>query len=274
MRDATRRDRITCSLPEGDCLELSLYGGQLLSWRDATGRELLYLSAGSTGANGKPVRGGIPVCFPQFAARGPLPKHGLARTANWTQVDDVAGDAGVHLQLREQPQTLAVWPHRFALDLWAVMRAGRLRVSLRVLNTDQHAWTFTAALHTYFRVGAITETALHGLQGTTYEDALRSGQLFQAQEDTPDFSGAIDRIYHAAPNRLLLRGRDRFLEITQQGFADTVVWNPGPGGAAGLGDMPAGDESQMLCVEAAQVVEPIELRPGESWQGSQETSLR
>ena len=30
----------------------------------------------------------------------------------------------------------------------------------------------------------------------------------------------------------------------------------------------------MLCVEAAQVANPIELKPGEIWQGLQETYLR
>lgn len=268
-------DLITCRLAGAGSLTVSRRGGQVLSWCDAQGREILYRSPVSTGADAKPVRGGIPVCFPQFAARGALQKHGFARTCAWTQIGHVAdGRAGVHLQLREHAQTLAVWPHPFSLDLWAVADEKRLQVSIQVQNTGRQAWAFTAALHTYYRVRAITGTTLHGLQGVDYEDTLNGGRQVKAWEETPDLSGAIDRIYRAAPARLLLDDGAQRLEITQQGFADTVVWNPGPCGAAGLGDLPAGDENHMLCVEAAQVADPIELQPGETWRGSQETHLR
>lgn len=272
-----RPDTTACRLPDGAGLVVSRYGGQVLSWSDPTGRELLYLSPTSSGTNGKPVRGGMPVCFPQFAARGPLPKHGFSRTALWTQVREPAtGAAGapVHLQLREQPQTLAVWPHRFQLDLWAEFSGNHLRVTLQVQNTDLQAWNFNAALHTYYRMDAVAGAALHGLQGVSYEDALNGGRRIEAAEATPHLDRAIDRVYLAAPRSLTLNDRGRQLGIVQRGFADTVVWNPGPGAAASLGDMPPGDEQHMLCVEAAQVADPIELRPGETWQGWQETHLR
>ncbi len=271
-----RPDTIACQSPDGAGLVVSRYGGQVLSWSDPSGRELLYLSPTSSGANGKPVRGGMPVCFPQFAARGPLPKHGFARTALWTEVRQASEAVGssVHLQLLEQPQTFAVWPHRFQLDLRAQFSGNHLRVALQVQNTDVHAWSFTAALHTYYRVDAVAEAVLHGLRGVSYEDALDGGRRIEAVEVAPALDRAIDRVYLAAPRSLTLDDGGRQLEIVQRGFADTVVWNPGPGAAASLGDMPPGEELHMLCVEAAQVADPIELRPGETWQGSQETHLR
>jgi glucose-6-phosphate 1-epimerase len=273
VEPASRPDTIACRLPDGAGVVVSRYGGQVLSWSDANGRELLYLSPTSSGANGTPVRGGMPVCFPQFAARGPLPKHGFSRTLAWTQVGEPAG-AAVQLQLREQPQTLAVWPHRFQLDLRVECSARHLRVTLQVQNTDAHAWSFTAALHTYYRVDAVAAAALLGLRGVRYEDALAGGRRVDATEPTPSLDRAIDRVYLAAPRSLTLNDGARQLEILQGGFADTVVWNPGPGAAASLGDMPPGDEQHMLCVEAAQVADPVALRPGETWQGWQETQLR
>lgn len=83
---------------------VSPYGGQVLSWCDPNGREMLYLSSTSSGADGKPIRGGVPVCFPQFAARGPLPKHGFARTLPWTLREESGAESAlgqVHLQLRD-----------------------------------------------------------------------------------------------------------------------------------------------------------------------------
>lgn len=275
MNPAQRRDAISCKLEDGSGLVVSRHGGQVLSWCEASGRELLYLSELSTGAGGRPVRGGIPVCFPQFAGRGPLPRHGFARTACWTRIEEPGtGDRQVHLQLREDPSTLAVWPHRFLLDLRVGFSASHLRVTLDVTNTDVHAWTFTAALHTYYRLDAVAQAALHGLHGVSYEDGLHSDQRLVETEPTPRLDRAIDRVYLAAPPNLILGDGARELRITQSGFADTVVWNPGPGGVAALGDMPAADEQHMLCVEAAQVGDPVELQPGESWSGSQETHLR
>lgn len=266
---------ITRKLADGSALVVSRYGGQVLSWSDAAGREMLYLSAASSGVDGKPIRGGMPVCFPQFAARGTLPKHGFARTAVWTQPEQPAASPNrVHLQLREQVQTLAVWPHRFLLDLRVEFSGKHLHVTLQVKNTDVHAWNFTAALHTYFRVDEVTEAALHGLRGVAYQDALDGGRRVEAAESMIQLNHAIDRVYLATPRSVSLDERDRRLEIVQRGFADTVVWNPGPGAAAILGDMPAGDERRMLCIEAGQVGNPISLKPGDSWLGSQETHLR
>ncbi len=37
------------------------------------------------------VRGGIPVCFPQFADLGPLPAHGFARNRRWTLATERSG---------------------------------------------------------------------------------------------------------------------------------------------------------------------------------------
>ena len=61
--------------------------------------------------------------------------------------------------------------------------------------------------------------------------------------------------------------------IRQQGFADAVVWNPGEEKGDALADMPEGGWKQMLCVEAAQVLRPIELAPGETWAGMQTLEL-
>jgi len=67
----------------GDRLVVAQHGAHVLSWM-AAGRERLYLSPKSIMDGQAAIRGGIPVCFPQFNMRGELPKHGFARHLPWT----------------------------------------------------------------------------------------------------------------------------------------------------------------------------------------------
>ena len=59
------------------------------------------------------------------------------------------------------------------------------------------------------------------------------------------------------------------MRIIASQFEDTVVWNPGPEKCASLPDMPDEDWPLMLCVEAAQIGNPVRLSPGEEWAGMQ-----
>ena len=52
-----------------------------------------------------------------------------------------------------------------------------------------------------------------------------------------------------------------------------VVWNPGPVRAAALADLPDADWLQMLCVEAAQVFDPVSIPAGGQWVGWQRLTV-
>ena len=79
----TATDVVQLTAPDGASATIALHGGHVLSWKPTGGAEQLYLSPRSEYVPGKAIRGGVPVCFPQFAERGPLPKHGFARTLPW-----------------------------------------------------------------------------------------------------------------------------------------------------------------------------------------------
>ena len=76
---------------------ISLYGGHVLAYAPAGERPVLWMSGKSYFEIGKPIRGGVPVCWPWFgpAAQAGLPAHGFARTAMWNlaAVRKLAGDA-------------------------------------------------------------------------------------------------------------------------------------------------------------------------------------
>ncbi len=48
-----------------------------------------------------------------------------------------------------------------------------LRTDLRVLNTDDKPFDFTAALHSYIEVLDIQKAAVRGLKGLAYLDKVR-----------------------------------------------------------------------------------------------------
>ncbi|MBA4285240.1 MAG: D-hexose-6-phosphate mutarotase [Xanthomonadaceae bacterium] len=257
---------------DGARMTVHRHGAHVSAWTPADGRERLYLSGRSDYRPTAAIRGGIPVIFPQFAALGPLPKHGFARTANWSLIDAAADDGGrfvARFALGDDATTRAIWPQAFAAELRVLFGGARLAVSLTVTNTGVDAFAFTAALHTYLAVEAIEAVRLQGLKGLHYRDTANGGVAAVETADRLAIVGEVDRNYFDAPQALLLHEPQGTLRIEQSGFCDTVVWNPGPAKAAALADLDPGGYQRFLCVEAAVIGRPVRLQPGERWVGSQ-----
>jgi len=262
---------------DGARARIHLDGAQVASWIPAGSTDdRLFVSARALYGAGKSIRGGIPICFPQFGPYGALPQHGFARTSRWTLVREEQPDeprpgkgARATLQLRETEQTRAVWPHAFRADLHVQVHGARLAVTLEVSNTGADALSFTAALHPYFRVRDAFATRVRGLGGTRFRDALRDGVLFDETNEPLPITGPLDRVYVDAPDVLEIVEPDRTLRIEKIGFPDAVVWNPGPAGTASRVDFAPGEEQHMLCVEAGAIMQPVVLAPGARWSGTQ-----
>lgn len=252
-----------------DSLLVALHGAHVLSWM-AGGQERLYLSPDALLDGKSAIRGGVPVCFPQFNARGPLPKHGFARNLAWTpgpaRRDAASGDAVLDLQLQSGPASQLFWPADFQFDLRLTLGPQRLQMDLAARNTGTLPWSFTGALHTYLRVADIAAVQLDGLDGQPCWDALTDQRGHHV--GSIRFAGEFDRVFRAAPGPLLVRDGASSVQITQSpSFADTVVWNPGAD--KHLADMPDDGYAHMLCVEAAQVEQALTLAPGAQWAGWQ-----
>jgi glucose-6-phosphate 1-epimerase len=256
-------------LPNGDRAEIALQGAHVLRWR-AREREQLYLSPTNPWDGQHPIRGGVPVCWPQFSDRGPLPKHGFVRQMPWVPaVPQCEPDSVIQrLVLRDNEASRALWPHGFTLTLTVQLLPESLRMELMVQNTSTQSWSFTGALHTYFAVDDIAQVLVEGLGGQPEWDALQDAQGVAAEPLR--LPGHWDRVYDAPRNALELVDGAHRLRITQSdSLANQVVWNPGPRLCAELPDMPDDDHRRMLCVEAAQVFKPITVAPGAHWRGDQ-----
>lgn len=264
---------IRLRLPEGDEALVSLHGAQVVSWVCA-GRERLYLSPASHWNGSSAIRGGVPVCFPQFNQRGPLAKHGFARNLPWRVLPSAeafqpAGQVQQVFGLTSGEATRAFWDFSFEARLTVTLATGSLQVTLDVHNTDDRAMNFTGALHTYLAVDDVATAELSGLQGQAEWDALTDSRSVAGHQPLR-ISGEFDRVYTAARQPLVLGEPGRSLRLAQSdSFGQTVVWNPGPDLCSRLADMPADGYRRMLCVEAACVDEPVAVPPGQRWQGWQ-----
>jgi glucose-6-phosphate 1-epimerase len=294
----------TLTAPDGAQLTVCAHGGHVLGWTPAGGRPRLWLSPSTGCGPGLAIRGGIPVIFPQFASRGPLPKHGLARNRGWQVVESYEGSAreggtreggtqdggtreggdseggtrengtregGAVLwraMLSDDVATREIWPHRFELTLTARAEGSRLDTTLTVRNTGDVEWAFTAALHTYLALGD-PDALIHGLGGRTAEDNAAAGQ--------PTTLGAAGAALRATtPRDVAVPGVSEPLTLadavlgplvlTATGFGDRVVWNPGPG--HGLADVPDGAEQSFVCIEAAELT-AVMIQPASIWTGRQ-----
>lgn len=257
--------KVVATAADGAGIEAYVHGAQVASWRPAGGDERLYVSPRSQFGPGTSIRGGIPLCFPQFADQGPLRMHGFVRDVAWTplfvgRTED--GTAQVRMRIVDSPATRSLWPHAFACELIATARASELTVELAIVNTADTSFEMTAALHTYLRVSDVHKTVLEGLTGARYRDKrLRQEGLVETQAAVA-LEDPLDRVYHAVPAALCVREPARTLVVHATGSTDTVVWNPGPPSGPGPHDMPDDGYLSMLCVEAAIARAPLALAPG------------
>ena len=252
--------------PDGASAVATLQGAHLVSWIPADREEQLYLSERSPFEAGRAIRGGVPVVFPQFGERGPLAHHGFARTSRWRVAREEGGR--VVFALESSADTLRLWPHAFALELAVKIGGARLEMQFYIRNTGTADFAFNAALHTYLRVSDNSGVQLEGLKGVRYVDRGSTATQVEMREAVTA-SEPIDRVYLAAPRETCLVEGKRRIAISQRGFPDTVVWNPGRERTAGMADMPPDGYQRMLCVEAAAFEHPVAVAPSGEWTGMQ-----
>jgi glucose-6-phosphate 1-epimerase len=239
---------------DGAHATVTLYGAHLISWQGADGRERMFCSAKSALDGSRAIRGGVPVIFPQFAARGAGMRHGFARVSQWRVLETGEQDGAAFAVFALEPSDLApevaaAWPHPFALALRVAVRANELAMTFEVRNTGAQPFPFAAALHTYHLVDDIGAVRIEGVE----EQAL-------------SISDKLDEVYEQVGGTVVLESGAGKLRLEQRGFTDAVVWNPGAADAAALADMEDDEYRRFVCIEPASLG-PVTLDAGATWVG-------
>jgi glucose-6-phosphate 1-epimerase len=264
------QDVIRAVSPGGASAAVLHHGAQLASWRSAKGTENIYISERADFSPGSAIRGGAPICFPQFSTLGDLPLHGFVRNQIWTPVAGAAGGAAVsRLRFADTAETRALWPHSFEAELQVTLTDDGIEIALSAKNTGSTAFSFTAALHTYFRVNAIEDVTITGLRNTRYLDKLKDNVICTETEEGLRIDRPLDRVYYQTEGERTLEEGGRKLRISTEGMPDTVVWNPGADRCATIADLPDDAWRHFVCIEAAVIDTPVSLAPGATWRGVQ-----
>ncbi|RDY01016.1 hypothetical protein CR513_15715 [Mucuna pruriens] len=230
-------DKVLLRDARGSSAEVYLYGGHVTSWKNDHAEELLFLSSKAIFKPPKAIRGGIPICFPQFGSAGTLDQHGFARNRFWT-IDDcpppfptnTSNKAFVDLILKPSEDDIKIWPH--------------------------------------------SEVRVEGLETLDYLDNLQKKERFTEQGDALTFESEVDKIYLSTPTKIAILDHEkkRTFVLRKDGLPDAVVWNPWDKKAKAMSDFGDDEYKHMLCVEAAAIEKPITLKPGEEWKGRLELS--
>ncbi len=251
--------------------EIYLHGAHVTSWQPTDQQEdVLWVSKSSLFAEDRPIRGGIPVCWPWFGddkTGAGRPAHGFARTCEFSVTRTAKTDDGgceIELALEPSEATRRMWPEEFHLSLTATF-GKTLDLQLRMENRSEKTVTHSSALHTYLHVSQAHVITLSGFKGHDYLDKVRGFERDHQQQE-PKVDGEIDRIYldTTTPCTVSDQGFDRTIQVAKAGSETTVLWNPGAVRSKQMADLDDEGYKNMLCIESANAADnTIALAPGE-----------
>ena len=242
---------------------LTLHGAHVTQFIPAGGEDVLWVSEKSMFAPDKPLRGGIPVCWPWFGKHKTspeLPTHGYARLCEWEVASVSSCPEGDGVELHLAPEKVPAKWQPLPVELTfqaAVEKDGVLRLVLSMLNCGEQPVAISSAMHTYFAVDAIENVAIDGLEDVRFVDTLvnREG----CESGSVRINGETDRVYLDCENDITLRDGSHYTEILREGSRSAVVWNPWIDKSRRLPDFGDEEYHRMVCVETSNALEDTRI---------------
>lgn len=285
-------------------IEISRYGGQLISYIPKNQKDLFWLS-NQISPPPAAIRGGVPICWPWFAKQGvasQLPQHGPVRNMPWKVLESyqsaqksiirlipewnenaigLSADEIISIQNSKTIILEALGVEWHELDcIQTIELTNTLQQSIKTKNNSRKSITLTQALHSYFAVADVMNCSINGLENCFFTDKLNpelseiTPQINQLSLDNKDLT-TVDRIYHLPnanqhPFQIQDVGQQRIIKVQTQGCLSVVVWNPGSQTASKMADVGEQQWRQFICLEAANALpHSIVLAPFEESSCSQ-----
>jgi D-hexose-6-phosphate mutarotase len=248
-----------------------LHGGHVASWTPQGHDDVLWLSGKSLWQADKPIRGGVPICFPWFGAGKDgksAPPHGFARLRPWQleSIEQKAATVTVTLMLTSDAESKKAWPHDFVLR-HRVTFGRELVMALEFTNAGSAPLEMEEAQHTYFAVGDVRKVKVKGLTGARYFDKVDGMKEKREAEPEITVTAETDRPYFDTATPIVLEdpSKSRKITITKEGSRSTVVWNPWIAKSKAMPDFGDDEWPQMICIETCNVgPDAVQVAPGET----------
>lgn len=249
------------------------HGAHVAAWQPShAAAPVLWLSGRSLFQHDKPIRGGVPICFPWFGAHPTqpnLPAHGFARLADWTLSDaqeSSEGAVALTFTLSDRDISSAAWTYPF-LVTYRVIIGSQLTMQMELRNTGDAAFEFEEALHSYFAAKAVAAITITGLESTEYLDKTADFARRRQGEEPIRFTAETDRSYLDTSATCIIHdpGFHRRIIVSKRDSKSTVVWNPWIDKARAMPDFGDDEWRAMVCVETANIGDAaVSLGPRES----------
>jgi D-hexose-6-phosphate mutarotase len=234
--------------------EIYLLGAHVTGFQKNGEPPLMFMGAKSFFAAGKPIRGGVPICYPWFGPRDGDVAHGCVRIAEWELAKTFAAPDGtvtVHFRLPEIPDRTA-WKN---LKTEFIVTVGEtLTMELIATNESPAALEIENCLHSYFHVGEISAVSLTGLHGAAFDDFADNRARKVENEAALRITKETNRVYPDNTSTVEIHDEKlkRTVRVEKSNSKSTVVWNPWTTQKMPE-DWGQNDYLQMVCVESGNV---------------------
>lgn len=255
-----------------------LHGAHVTHFQPRTSKPVLFMSNKSWFDPTKPIRGGVPICWPWFG-NSSKPPHGFARVLPWKVAAFASRDDGsavLELVLTDSDATRSFWPGQFEARFTVVVGSA-LEMTLATTNRSSDSMKFEEALHSYFSVSDVRQVKITGLENAAYFDTVGGGRVAKKESAQPiAVTGETDRVYLNNPSTVVIddAGFGRKIQIRKSGSNSTVLWTPWTEKAKAMPDFGDSEWPGMLCVESANVWDnAVTLLPGRQSRITQTVAL-
>ncbi len=262
------------------CCTILHYGAHIVSCQLHNTQEIFWLSPHSQYIMGQPIRGGNPLCWPNFGTNPNfphLPKHGIARLMMWekTQEHQDSNQAQAVFILSGKAMQAYQIPEEISLQFTVTLTENKLKTDFQVSNQGKTSFEFTESQHAYFSISDINNIYLQGFQGRCYLDRVANMEETNTQENF-HITKPSDLIFlhHQGEISIVDPENNRRICVNKNSRG-TVVWNPYQAMPPEVTDMSNEAFHHFICVEPTNAQQTaVALQPGESSILSMEINVK
>ena len=200
--------------PHGSAV-VSLDGARILSWKDASGRELFFMPAKPYSPDGDWSHGGTSICWPWFGRKGNAQNmiHGFARNRAFSLRDrrTVPGGESVVLGLKVLKTDSMEFPYCADLEL-SITLTDRLSMKMKTTNLGTEPFEITEGFQSYFPVSDYGKIMFYGVDQEDFTAVNGMDKAFKRLAGVFGFKNLAD---------------GRGVRLNSNGNSGLVVWTPG-----------------------------------------------